>query len=196
MRSARHRSPFDGDPRAFEAFYRRHFDRITGFFARRVTDPHQVADLTAEVFLTAMDSGHTFDKGRGTEVGWLYGIARNVLHGEARRAGRFNRAMRRLGGHRLLDGDDVGELVDRIDSSEPARLALEAMASLPAGQREVLELVAIEQLDLSEAAQILGIEPGNARVRLHRARQTLAQIRGVTPPDTAVMAVEGQEGRS
>ncbi len=32
------------DPEAFEAFYRRHFDEVTRVLARRVADPHQVAD--------------------------------------------------------------------------------------------------------------------------------------------------------
>ena len=37
------------DPAAFEAFYRRNVRAVSGFVARRVTDPHLVDDLTTEV---------------------------------------------------------------------------------------------------------------------------------------------------
>jgi len=48
-----------------------------------------------------------------------------------------------------------------------------AMAGLPAGQRAVLELVALDGLSVTEAAAVLGISPVTSRVRLHRARQSL-----------------------
>src|SRR6266700_4137068 len=66
------------DPAAFEVFYRLHVVTVTRFVARRVSDPHTVADLTAEVFLAVIDSAHTYRTGRGTRVEWLFGITRNV----------------------------------------------------------------------------------------------------------------------
>lgn len=41
-------------------------------------------------------------------------------------------------------------------------------------QRAVVELVALDGLSLTEAAAALGITPGNARIRYHRARQRMA----------------------
>ncbi|GAA2944468.1 MULTISPECIES: RNA polymerase sigma factor [Streptomyces] len=67
------------DPQLFEEFYRRHVDAVMSFVARRVADVHTVADLTAEVFLAALDSAHTYRPGRGDERAWLYGIARNIV---------------------------------------------------------------------------------------------------------------------
>ncbi|WP_220447572.1 RNA polymerase sigma factor [Nonomuraea diastatica] len=57
------------DPVAFEAFYRRHVDAVTRFLARRVDDPHTVADLVAEVFVAVLDSAHTYRADLGTESG-------------------------------------------------------------------------------------------------------------------------------
>ncbi|WP_245681751.1 RNA polymerase sigma factor [Actinomadura kijaniata] len=171
----------------FEAFYLRHFDAMTRFIARRVADPHAVADLTAEVFLAALRSRHTYRPGLGSETGWLYGVARNVLAAERRRSRREARAVERIVAHRLLDGDDLTRLAERIDSEEPARRALSAMAELPEGQRALLELVVIDQLTVAEAAQALGIRVGTARVRLHRARRTLRDVPGVAP----ALATEG-----
>ncbi|WP_142849083.1 RNA polymerase sigma factor [Telmatospirillum sp. J64-1] len=49
----------------------------------------------------------------------------------------------------------------------------EAMAALPASQREVLLLVALEGMSYDEAALVLGIEVGTVRSRLSRGRESL-----------------------
>lgn len=170
------------DPEAFEAFYRRHVEAVTRFVARRVDDPHTVADLVAEVFLAVLESAHTFRPGRGSETGWLYGVARNTLSAERRRAARELRLMKRISGRRLLEADDVARIEERIDAEAPARQAIAAMAALPGSERAVLELVAIDQLTIGEAAAALGIRPGTASVRLHRARESLRRLPGVSAP--------------
>jgi RNA polymerase sigma-70 factor (ECF subfamily) len=48
-----------------------------------------------------------------------------------------------------------------------------AVAQLPEGERAVLELVALDDLSVTEAAAVLGVRPVTARVRLHRARGAL-----------------------
>ncbi len=169
------------DPAAFEAFYRRHFDDVTRFLARRVADPHAVADLTAEVFLAVLDSAHTYRPSRGSESAWLYGVARNTLLAERRRSARELRATSRVAGRRLLESDDIARLEERIDAESPARLALERMAGLPEDDRALLELVAVDGLTPAEAAAALGIRQGTARVRLHRARRSIQQVPGVMP---------------
>lgn len=131
------------DPDVFEVFYREHIDAVQRFVARRATDPHLVADLTAEVFLAAIDSAHTYRPERGTPLGWLYGVARNVVAAEQRRQVRERRAQERSGGRRLLTADDVVRLEERIDAEARAREVLAAVGELPAGERAVLELVAL-----------------------------------------------------
>lgn len=170
---------FARDPDAFEAFYRRHVDAVTRFLARRADDPHTVADLTAEVFLAVLDSAHTYRPDRGSEIAWLYGVARNTVLAQRRRTARELRATSRIAGRRLLDADDIARLEERVDAESPARLALEAMADLPDGDRALLELVAVDGLSPAEAAAALGIRQGTARVRLHRARRQVQRFPGV-----------------
>ena len=172
----REQSEIATDHAAFEAFYWRHVDAVTRFLARRIDDPHTVADLVAEVFMAVLGSAHTYRPGLGTEIAWLYGVARNVLSAERRRAYKESRLTGRMRGRRLLDSDDLTRLEERIDAERPARRAFEAMADLPKGQRAVLELVVIDQLTVTEAAMVLGIRPGAAKVRLHRARRTLQEL--------------------
>jgi RNA polymerase sigma-70 factor (ECF subfamily) len=170
------------DPAAFEAFYRRHVDAVTRFLVRRVDDPHTVADLVADVFVAVLDSAHTYRPGLGSEIGWLYGVARNTLAAERRRMFKETQLTARISGRRLLDSDDVARLEERIDAESEARRAMEAIAELPKGQRALLELVVVDQFTVAEAAAALGIRLGTARVRLHRARKVLQEITGIMPP--------------
>jgi RNA polymerase sigma factor (sigma-70 family) len=175
------------DPDALEAFYRRHVEAVSRFVARRTDSPHVAADLVADVFVAAMDSAHTYHPSRGTELEWLYGVARNTIAADRRRAAREKRLESRIAGRRLLDSDDVSRIEERIDAERSARGILDAIAELPASERAVLELVAIDGLSVGEAAAVLGIRQGTARVRLHRARQSVQDIPGIVP----AIAVEG-----
>lgn len=161
------------DPAAFESFYRENVEAIQGFVARRIADPHLAADLTAEVFLAVIDAAPTYRSGRGAPTAWLFGIARNVVNAEYRRAGREQRANARVVGHRLLDPDDVGRLQERIDAAARSRELYAALDGLPEGERAVFELSALDDLSPRQAAAVLGIHPVTARVRLHRARVAL-----------------------
>lgn len=169
------------DPDAFEAFYRAHVDVVMRFVARRVRDPQVVADLTVEVFMAAIDAARSAAVIRGEPAAWLYGVARNVINAERRRQGSQRRAMDRLTGRRPLTEDDIGRLVDRIDAEARARSLYEAMDVLPDHERRVLELVALDGLTVQEAAEVLGIRAGTARVRLHRARGRMKDHLGFGP---------------
>ncbi|MGA4995386.1 RNA polymerase sigma factor [Nonomuraea bangladeshensis] len=172
----RKRATIATDPVAFDAFYRRHVDAVTRFLARRVDDPHDVADLVAEVFVAVLDSGSTYRAELGSEIAWLYGIARKTISAERRRAFKQHRLTDRVSGRRPLDTDDVARLEERIDAERHARQALKAMAGLPDGERAMLELVVLDRLTVAEAALALGIRQGAAKVRLHRARRTLRSL--------------------
>lgn len=160
------------DPDALEAFYREHFDAVQRFVARRVSSPELAADLTADVFLAAMESAERYRADRGAPAAWLYGIARHVVWAEHRRAGR-ERAAPPIAGSALLDGEDVADILARIDAEAGARELYRAMDALPESERAVLELVAVDQLPVTEAADALGVGKVAARVRLHRARRRM-----------------------
>ena len=161
------------DPELFEVFYREQVEGLQRFVARRVGDPERAADLTAEVFLAAIDSAHRYRSPRGTPRAWLYGIACVVVANDGRRRGRERAREERFRGSALLDEDDVARLDARIDAAAQSRRLYEAMGRLPEAERTVLELVAIDELTVAEAAAASGVRPVTARVRLHRARRKL-----------------------
>lgn len=175
MDASRSTSPSEipGNPDALEAFYRAHIEEVQRFIARRVDDPHLAADLTAEVFLAVIDQAASYRSDRGEPGAWLTGIARNTVNNEWRRRGRALRATQRIQGRALLDVDSLSRIEERIDAEREARRINDAIRELKPADRDLLELVAVDGLDQAEAALRLGLRPGTARVRLHRARQRL-----------------------
>lgn len=161
------------DPELFEAFYRRHLDSVSGFVARRVTDPHRAADLTADIFLAAIDASARYSPERGVPGAWLIGIARNVIADDVRQRARERRAVGRIRGRRLLDPDSIARIEERIDAERELRRVYDALGCLPERDRQLFELVALDGLSITDAAQVLGVKPPTARVRLHRARTRL-----------------------
>jgi RNA polymerase sigma-70 factor (ECF subfamily) len=161
------------DPDAFERFYRAQIDGILRFVARRVGDRERAADLTAEVFLAAIEAADSYKPGRGSAQAWLFGIAHNVVAAERRRVGRERRATSRVVGRRLLADDDFARMDERLDAAARARELYAAMDRLSEAERAVLELVALDELSVADAAAALGVRPAAARVRLYRARRAL-----------------------
>lgn len=170
------------DPDALEAFYREHVEAVQRFVARRVDNPEDAADLTAEVFLAAIHASRTY-RGDAVPRAWLYGIARRVVAGHHRSTARGVRAVGRIEARVLLDDEATDRIIARIDSQREARAVYRSLATLPERQRCVVELVAVDGLSLIEAATALGIAPGNARVHYHRARRRLAQVLTQPLPD-------------
>lgn len=161
------------DADIFEIFYREHVEGIERFVSRRVGDRESAADLTAEIFLAAIDSAHRYQARLGTPKAWLLGIARVHVAGDARRRDRQRAGEERLRGSALLDEDDAARWDARIDAAAQSRRLYEAIDALPETERAVLELVALDELGLKEAAAAAGVRPVTARVRLHRARRKL-----------------------
>lgn len=171
------------DPDALEVFYREHLEAVQRFVARRVASPEDAADLTAEVFLAAIDASRGYRGDGAVPLAWLYGIARRVVASHLRSTARALRALDRIDAREWLDEDSTERIVARIDSERAARRVYFSLAALPERQRAVVELVAVDGLSLTEAAVALNISAGNARVLYHRARRRLAHTFAPPVPD-------------
>jgi RNA polymerase sigma-70 factor (ECF subfamily) len=166
------------DPRVLDQLYRAHVDDVIAYFARRCDSPHDVADLTAETFLAAMESAARYDPRLGRPVAWLLGIARHCLHRQFRRHSAERRLAARISGRRLLDSADIQRLEERIDAERRAHQLTGHLATLTAREREAVELVDLAGLTIPEAAAALRITSGVLRIRLHRAHTRIRKTEG------------------
>jgi RNA polymerase sigma factor (sigma-70 family) len=183
------------DPDSFEAFYRANVEGVQRFVARRVDDGERAADLTAEIFLAAIDSSRHYRSTRGTPEAWLFGIARVTVAADRRRRGRERVGFERFRGSALVDEDDSVRIDARIDAEARSRDLYAAMDRLPEGERAVLELVVLDGLTVVEAAAAVEVRPVTARVRLHRARRKLRdELEGPPTVREAVNKANRPEG--
>ncbi|MEJ3748599.1 RNA polymerase sigma factor [Actinomycetes bacterium KLBMP 9797] len=167
-------------PEAFAALFDRHYRKIYAYAARRL-GAGLADDIAAETFLIAFDRRDGYDRTRADAGPWLYGIAANLIARHARAEARHLRALSRTGVIDVVewDGDAVAGRLDAVAVRD--RLA-EALAALPATEREVLLLVAWAGLSCQDAATALDIPAGTARSRLHRARTQMRAALGMTNP--------------
>jgi RNA polymerase sigma-70 factor (ECF subfamily) len=143
----------------FERLYRSEVRSISGYFARRSSDPQTVADLTADTFLEALRSFAKAPPRRGHERAWLYGIARNVDAKHCHVATRRNAASVRHANRRSIDDDETEQIHRRIDAEASGRDLLEQLRRLSACEREAIELVELSGLTPREAATVAGVAP-------------------------------------
>ena len=157
------------EPEAFVEVFERHGAAVHAYLARRA-GAQSAEELLAEVWLQALRGRDGYDPSRDDARPWLYGIARNLLRGHWRTASRRVDATPE-------PVDDPWDGVDAsLDGAASAALLRELLAALPAEQREVLELVAWEELTPQQVGEVLGVPSGTVRWRLHQARARLARV--------------------
>lgn len=157
-----------GRPEEFAVLVRRHGQAVHAYLARRAG--RQTADeLLGDVWLRAFRSRRTYNQDWSNARPWLYGISRHALWAHWHHRGR------ELDAGAEEDRDPWSEVDEQLDAVRLRPLLKEALSSLNPQDREVLLLVAWEQLSPTEAALALSIPPGTARWRLHRARTLLQE---------------------
>jgi RNA polymerase sigma-70 factor, ECF subfamily len=145
----------------FEQLYRAHAGAVRAYAVRRAPSFAIADDVVSDVFLVVW---RRLDDVPDQPFPWLLSIARRAL------------ANRRRSERRAVALSDRLASLGRpgIASPETGDWLLDALATLPERDRELLMLVAWEGLEPSEIAQLLGVRQGTVAVRLHRARRRLA----------------------
>jgi RNA polymerase sigma factor (sigma-70 family) len=156
--------------RRFEELYRSTAKHLLAFIARRTTEPEEATDLLAETYTVAWRRLDEIPPGTQATL-WLFGVARNLLMKNAHQhrsqqnlVHDLTQELARLAAYRPETTDDG--LTDKMQA---------CLKRLPAKQREILLLTAWEGLKPREIAKITGSTANIVRVRLHHARQRLAQ---------------------
>ena len=157
------------DPCAFRELYDRYAARIHGYLRRCTGDDQAAYDLTAETFAEAWLHRDRFRDERDGDAGpWLFAIARHKLLMSVRSAAIERRASERLALDLPAATGAPADPDERwLDGLE------QALAELPARQRDALRLRVEDDLAYEQVATALGTTPQAARVRVHRAIATL-----------------------
>jgi RNA polymerase sigma-70 factor (ECF subfamily) len=163
-----------GEQSAYQALLRACVPVAAATARRQGVPPDRVDDVVQDVLLTIHRARATYDPARPF-LPWLRAIAK-------RRAIDLLRAHYRTAGREVFDEDayqthaDTGPEADSaLGHDDRARVLAEAIRGLPPGQRQAVELLALRETSLEEAAGQTGRSKGALKVNLHRAIQALRQ---------------------
>ena len=136
-------------------------------------DRAESEDVLQSSYLKVLDGRAAF-AGRSSFKTWLFGVIRRTAAEHRRR-----RALRRLWGAQSLNALVLADPSPHPDavvgrSESTARLAA-ALDTLPRRQRDVLHLVFYQDLTIREAADVLGVSIGTARVHYERGKRRLRE---------------------
>jgi len=156
---------------AISALYRRHVQAIYHYFRYRVRDEHTAEDLTAEVFLRAIEGLPNYRPTGVPFVAWLHRIA------QARMADHFRRQQREatVGLDESWPSGEDSPLAEVEQSSLHEGLRA-ALGQLTTDQQQVVVLKFVEGLNNADVAQILGKTEGAVKSLQHRALNALHRL--------------------
>lgn len=184
-----------GDPDAWGQIYRRFAGPVYGFFVHQVRDPEAAEDLTAGVFVEAIQAAARFQGSLSALRSWIFRIARNDLVDHWRHA-------RRVQSEAIDDVDDA-DLARAIPVDDPADTAISSvnrsrlLASvhrLSPEQRQVVLLRLSADLSSAEIAKVMGKSEGAIKALQYRALGVLRKA--LVPAADAAGAQSGLAARN
>lgn len=148
-----------------------HQKRLYRFILKNVGNATDAEDLAQQAFAEAVRSFVSF-RGESELSTWLYGIAMNLVRNFLSRSP--HRLYQFESDESLADTTpDNKSPVDQVEADQILVRLQHELDGLPPEMRDVLMLVAVEDLSYEEAATMLSIPIGTVRSRVARARAAL-----------------------
>jgi len=162
-----------GNSQAFGLLYERYADRIYRYMCLRLGDPVEAEDLTAEVFLRALESLGSF-RWRGAPFGaWLFRLAHNIAVDYWRKSRRQFPLPSEVSHAVPNRNGDVEKVLER---KMLLREIQEAMKYLTPLQQQVITLRFAAGLSIAETAQVMGKKEGAVKNLQHKALKALRKL--------------------
>jgi RNA polymerase sigma-70 factor (ECF subfamily) len=159
----------NGQP--LEEWYSSHAPALFGYIARRV-GRELAEDLTAQVFVEALESWSRFDPELGTPRTWLFAIATNLMRTHLRKEQRSLDLFARTGAD-PLELDPMRAAEGRLDAEGEWPRVADALRRLTPIDREVLLLHCFAELDYADIGRTLGLPVGTVSSKMNRIRRKL-----------------------
>lgn len=176
----------EGDQRAYLALLKAVTPYLRAHARRCGLSGDEIEDGVQDVLLTLHEIRHTYDPKRPFTP-WLVAVARHRLIDRARRRFRISARESELTDAQETFAAEESNLHERI--SDTRRLH-SAIAALPVGQRQAIEMLRLKELSLKKASAMSGQSEIALKVAVHRAVKlalgtalvaALAAVRGLRP---------------
>lgn len=150
--------------------------RVFGWSLSRCDYDHAAAeDLMQQAYVEVLSGRARFDNKSSLQT-FVFGVVQNLARSRFRRQGIRLRLLKRHAAEQPVQAS----FTDHADTGEAIWRAVQA---LPARQRDVTELVFVRDLTVEQAAAVMGVTVGTARVHYDRAKKALAKRLKALGPD-------------
>lgn len=171
----------DGFKQLFDRYHGRVFRHVVGL----VEVPADADDIASATFLEFWRRRHAVRLVDGSVLPWLLVTAGYLSRNHGRRAQKYRAILRQLPrDERSVDAAEEAEL--RLSTKERVRTIGAAISRLRPVDAQLIALTSIGECSVAQAAELLGLSAGAARVRLHRARARLRE----EPPEPVLDIAE------
>jgi len=160
-----------GDLSRLAPLFERHHRPLFDYLARMTGNRPAAEDLVQEVFVRILKYRSTF-RDTSRFHAWAFGIARNV------RADYFQ--ARRIRETALDEAPETAsgetDAADAFEANRQAARLRRALLLLREDQRELIVLARYRGMKYEAIAELLGVEAGTVKTRMHRAVNELRRI--------------------
>ena len=164
-----------GSSRAFSSLFDLHYDRVFRHVVGLLDQGADADEVCGSAFLELWRLRERVQLVHGSVLPWLLVTAGNLARNHGRKARRYQQVLRTL--PRDPGSYDVTAVVEEQDDLDRRAAAVRhAFARLKPIDAQLLDLTTRAELPVQDAAAVLGISAGAARVRLHRARNRLRDL--------------------
>lgn len=162
-----------GDLDKMTLLFQRHHRSLYNFLYHLTYNKQASEDMVQIIFYRMLKYRKTYT-GKGEFKTWMYHLGRNVLKDEFRMQKQTNR-IENL--ERISENIGGGILADaELGKKQTQHQLFQAMSKLSEEEREILVLNKFQEFKYHEIAQILNINEGTVKVRIHRAFNQLKTI--------------------
>jgi RNA polymerase sigma-70 factor (ECF subfamily) len=157
-----------GTPEVLQALLDNHA-RFLAFLERRVGSRDEAEDILQDAFVRSLDRASSL-RSSTSATAWFYRILRNAITDHYRRQNSRGRALDRL----AAETEDAG-VTDSELETVVCQCVLGMVETLKPEYGAAIQRVDLDGLSVRDFAAEAGVTPGNAGVRLHRAREALGR---------------------
>ncbi|HEX7221653.1 MAG TPA: sigma-70 family RNA polymerase sigma factor [Candidatus Limnocylindrales bacterium] len=155
---------------AFEEFFARYRNPIYRTAYGLTGDRHAAEEILQDTFARAYRHRHTFHRDV-SPLPWLHRVSLNLCYSRLSRRRLDASPIDEAAEHTVPD--DRPLQAERAEQSELRQIVREGIAALPEKHQSVVVLYYLHRLSLQETAQVLGIQLGTVKSRLHYALRGL-----------------------
>ena len=164
------------DEGAFNALYGRYFQRVYNFSYARLRNRADAEEVTQETFTAVFRSMEAY-RGRSSLLSWIYGIARNTINNQLRRAKAYAQRLERAETELVRSADSLDCITpeESLSLRRCAGAVERSLTGVTDWQAEVFELRHFEDLPIQEIADRMSQSNDAIRSSLYRVKRLVVE---------------------